>query len=472
VEAPEQRRITAYGLDRSAISWVLRPERAADVAEAIGFARTRGLRVCPAGGHNSFGDVFLLGDHVSLDMTRLDRILSLDEAARTITVEAGVLERDVLARVMPLGFQLAAASGSLWNTVGGSLSSNINGKDAWKVGTFGDQVQSFRIVLADGTTREVDRERDGPLFEAVVGGLGLLGVVTEVTLRLRPIPSTLVEVRTRAAPGVEELLAHFAQLSPENADFSYAWLDAYPHGRAFGRAVCETARFVPSTADPSTADIGRELLPPERILLLPPEIFWGVVRRGWRLLFRVGLEGAAFRAMNAVKYLRRHSAGERTTRVSFPTYQYPMAKLLPHWNLKFAPEGFNEVQALFPSERFEDALRTVLAYCRRHGRTPEVSAVRRHRADRYPLSFAGEGLSVTLPLPLAGFTPGGLDAYRRDLVEAILAFGGKVYLSKFPYLEREAFREMYPAYRRFLDVKGRVDPERCFWSEAAERLLG
>ena len=80
-------------------------------------------------------------------------------------------------------------------------------------------------------------------------------------------------------------------------------------------------------------------------------------------------------------------------------------------------------------------------------------------------------MSATFPFALAGFTPATLEAFRREVAEAILRFGGKLYLSKFPYLEPGLFRQMYPAQQAFREVKARVDPEGVFWSEAAARLF-
>jgi FAD/FMN-containing dehydrogenase len=367
---------------------------------------------------------------------------------------------------------LAAASGSLWNTIGGNLSSNINGKDSWCAGSFGDQVVSFKIALADGDVREVDRERDSELFEAVLGGLGLLGIVVEVRLRLRRVPSVQVERRSLPVTNSHQLAARFAELDPGTADFAYAWVDPYATDAEVGRGVFESARFVDGGSGVRQDELRRELVPPAHIAGLPPALFWGVVSRGWKALFAFGLDATAFRLMSRVKYTRAARAGDSRRIVAFADYQYPMVKIFPHWNLKFAPEGFNEVQVLLPAEGFGASLSALLAFCREHRRIPEVVAARRHRRDPYPLSFAGDGLSVTLPFSLAGFSPTGLDDYRSRLADTILELGGKIYLSKFPYLSRSVFRAMYPQWRRFAAVKERVDPERRFWSETAERLLG
>src|SRR5262249_42712661 len=147
------------------------------------------------------------------------------------------------------------------------------------------------------------------------------------------------------------------------------------------RAVCESARFVPAGQPVRADDFRRGFVPPARIFLLPPGVFWRAVNGGSRTLLAPGLDGQIFRYPNNVKYWRACRSGERTRLVAFPDYQYPMVKLFPYWNLRFAPEGFNEVQALLPTDRFEAGLRALLAVCQRHGRTPEVCAVRRHRAD-------------------------------------------------------------------------------------------
>jgi len=468
---PEKQRVTSYALDRSVLSWVARPESAAEVREYIEFARAKRLSICPAGGRNSFSDVFLLGDHLSLDLRRLDRVIDFDPSRGTITVEAGALTRDILALVMPVGWHLASTSGSPWNTVGGDLSSNVNGKDSWHAGTFGDQVESFEIVLADSSVRRVDRDSDPALFNAVIAGLGLLGVVTQVTLRLKPIPSLVIEERSRPAAGIAELIDAFLHLNPEFEDFSYAWVDAFPNGRAFARAVRESARFVDADGESAPEEFRQLLLPPTKILALEPRTFWRTVNRSGRFLSSIGLHSVVFRNLNRAKYFKARLSGERVRLSSFAAYQFPMTRLFPDWNQRFAPEGFNEVQALFPAERFERALRKVVATYVRYRRVPEVCGVRRHTSDSYDLSFAGEGLSFAIAYSLADFRPGELVAFQRELVDRILTEGGKVYLSKFPYLEPDAFRQMYPKAGTFLATKRAVDPDRLFWSDAAERLL-
>jgi hypothetical protein len=358
---------------------------------------------------------------------------------------------------MPFGWQLASISGSPTNTIGGNLSSNINGKDSWRVGSFGDQVLSFDIVLPGGETRTVTRNTDAELFNAVTAGLGLFGVITEVTLQLRPIESLMVETTSRPLTNVSELMNAFGRLDAASSDFCYAWIDAFAGPETFARSVFESARFVPSDPTSTEEEFQRRLFPRTTITGLTPETFWAIVRRGWKALYALGLHGTAFRAMNFVKYRSALARGEVRSRVLFPDYQYPRVKYFPRWNLKFAPEGFHEIHALFPASRFEDALRSVMKHWAAYGRTPELLAARRHRDDAYPLSFSGDGLSFTVPIALAGFDPRRIERFRTELVGEILEPEGKIYIAKFPYMTREAFRTMYPDHKK---VHGRQSARR------------
>ena len=79
-------------------------------------------------------------------------------------------------------------------TVGGSLSVNVHGRDIRHEALI-DTVDSFRLLMADGTVRNVSREENAELFPYVIGGYGLFGVILDVTLKLTD--DELYEMHTR-----------------------------------------------------------------------------------------------------------------------------------------------------------------------------------------------------------------------------------------------------------------------------------
>ncbi|MDJ0785243.1 MAG: FAD-binding oxidoreductase [Myxococcota bacterium] len=469
---PEPELVTTYGYTRSGTAIVARPLGREDLEACLAFARERDLSLVPAGGRNSFGDVFLRTGHLVVDLSGLDRVLDFDREAGRVVVEAGVRIPDLLARIMPEGFFLCGLSGSLWNTVGGNVGANIHGKDSWRDGNFVENVESFRMHLADGREVRLDRESDSELFHAAVGGLGLLGLVTEVTLRLRRIPSMRVETSSRRVGGFGEMLDAFEALDGARTDFAYGWVDAYGRGSQLGRGVFETARFAENGDGGDAAELRRRLQPPARVAGLRPETFWSVYRTGWDALVALRGERLFHGAMNRLKLAAAPVRERRAAPRPFPDFQYPMTRLLSHWRDKFRPRGFHEIQTLLPRPAAREGFEALLAVCRRFDVVPEVCSIRRHRDDPTLLSFKGDGLSLTVNHPLKHFPADRIGAFRDSLLDVALDHGGRIYLAKFPWIPRKTFHRMFPEAARFAAIKERVDPRGRLWSDAALPLLG
>lgn len=472
--APVLETVTTYGYTKSVVAEVVRPTTVDEARAALSLARGRGLSVATAGGRNSFGDVFQLDGQLVVDLSGLDTIHRFDPKTGVLVVGAGVRIPAILAQVMPAGWFLCGLSGSLWNTVGGNLGSNIQGKDSWRYGNFVENVQSFQLLRADGEQIEVDRESEPELFAAVPGGLGLLGMVTELTLQLRRIPSTRVVRSSQRTTSLDETIAALADLNGSSSDFAYAWTDALASEGVLGRGVFETGRFEGAHFEGVDDPASREeflagLHPRQRVAGMPTETFWSVYRMGWNVLVALRSEKHFHRLMNELKY-RSASRSVEVESVSFPEYQYPMVKRFGHWRDRFRPAGFHELHSLFPTAAAGAAFRELLTVCKNFGVVPEICGIRRHRDDPTLLSFRGDGLSMTVSHPLAHFPEGRLADFTEAFLSTVEAHGGRIYLAKFPFLSPERFRRMFPEYERFQAIKGRVDPDRLFWSDAAERL--
>ena len=166
------------------------------VAAVLRFANERGLPVVPrGGGSGSQGGAVPVGGGILLDLTRLDRIVEVDEESLTVTAEAGVngevLERALNERGLMLPHYPASVDLA---TVGGYVAARGSGVLSTRYGKIEDLVLSLRVALADGTVIEtvgVPRHAVGPeLTQLFVGSEGTLGVVTRASLQLAPLPAT------------------------------------------------------------------------------------------------------------------------------------------------------------------------------------------------------------------------------------------------------------------------------------------
>ena len=174
---------------------VARPSTEAGVAAAVRIASEHGVPVVPWGGGSGTqgGSVPIRGGLV-IDLTGLDRIVEIDERSFTVTCEAGVngnrLERELNARGLMLPHYPASSE---WATVGGYVAARGSGVLSTRYGKIEDLLLSLRVVLASGELIEtvpVPRHAVGPeLTQLFVGSEGTLGVITQVTLQIVPLPS-------------------------------------------------------------------------------------------------------------------------------------------------------------------------------------------------------------------------------------------------------------------------------------------
>ncbi|MGH2996134.1 MAG: FAD-binding oxidoreductase [Gaiellaceae bacterium] len=173
---------------------VLPPDEAG-VAAVLRFANERRLPVIPrGGGSGSQGGAVPVGGGILLDLTRLDRVVEVDEESLTVTAEAGVngerLERALNERGLMLPHYPASADLA---TVGGYVAARGSGVLSTRYGKIEDLVLSLRVVLAGGDVIEtvpVPRHAVGPeLTQLFVGSEGTLGVITQATLQIAPLPA-------------------------------------------------------------------------------------------------------------------------------------------------------------------------------------------------------------------------------------------------------------------------------------------
>ncbi|MEJ2128523.1 MAG: FAD-binding oxidoreductase [Woeseiaceae bacterium] len=120
-------------------------------------------------------------------MTRLDRIINVDSYNHTATVQAGVLVADLVKELAEYGLELAGGYDLAGRTVGGAVSAPCFGPSIGNSGTyFASSVTGLKMIRADGHMLKVDSSQKN-LLGSFRSSLGMLGVIHEVTLKVRPI---------------------------------------------------------------------------------------------------------------------------------------------------------------------------------------------------------------------------------------------------------------------------------------------
>lgn len=209
---------------------VVLPRTTSDVQHILRTATAHRVSVVPRGaGSGLAGGANAVDGCVVLSMERMDRILSVDADDLTAIVEPGVINAHLSEAALPHGLQYFPDPASrTFSTLGGNIATNAGGLCCVKYGVTRDYVLGLEVVLSDGTVLETGRRTlkgvaGYDLTSLFVGSEGTLGVVTQATLRLRPMappPATLVaffpdlekagaataEIRRRSVPSLLELM--------------------------------------------------------------------------------------------------------------------------------------------------------------------------------------------------------------------------------------------------------------------------
>jgi FAD/FMN-containing dehydrogenase len=166
-------------LNRTSIYGIVQVKTVDDIKNALLFAQANHLKVSIAGVRHSMGGHAFFKDALVLDMTKFNS-MSLDEANKVVTVQSGATWHDIQNLLHPKYAVKAMQSTDIFS-VGGSISVNAHGMDH-QAGSVGKTIRAMRVMLPDGSIQRASRTENQELFNLVIGGYGLFGIVLDVDL--------------------------------------------------------------------------------------------------------------------------------------------------------------------------------------------------------------------------------------------------------------------------------------------------
>ena len=433
---------------------VVRPESVDDVVGWVRAARAGGspAGLLARGQGRSYGDAAQRAGGTVMSSAGLDHVGDVrgDGTAAEIEVGAGVRLDDLLRRLVPQGWWLPVVPGTSAVSVGGAVAADVHGKSHHADGAFGRHVTTLELVDGHGVRRHL---RPGEAaFDATTGGMGLTGVVTGATLRLRPVRSAWMRTRTVVADDLDHLMGALADADRDHR-YTVAWIDALTRGRHLGRGVVSAGEH--AEPDELSRRHRRDPLrqrPPARLdvpVVAPPHL----------------LNTASVAAFNEGWFrLSRATAGGGVQPLA--GFFHPLDGVR-HWNRMYGPRGFVQYQLAVPHEAGEVVRAAVQRLAER--RVPSFLAVLKRfgAAGPGPLSFPAPGWTLALDLPADVEELGPL---LDDLDERVAAAGGRVYLAKDARLRPDLLAAMYPRIAQWRTVRHELDPDGVFASDLSRRL--
>jgi FAD/FMN-containing dehydrogenase len=441
-------------LNNTSVEGIIRPMTLAEIQGAVRTAKSARKSLSIAGGRHAMGGQQFGKGTVLVDMRGSAKLLNFDRDAGTLEVEAGAFWPEVISAYLHLQQDDQRAWGIAQKqtgadrlTIGGTLAANAHGRGL-TMKPFINDIESFKLVNANGAVLTCDRKENSELFRLAVGGYGLFGIVSSVTLRLVPRRKIRRVVEVRDTKGLMRAFDDRIRNGFLYGDFQFSVnekSDDFLHKGVFS---C----YQP--VDPATPV-------PEKERELSDE--------NWRTLLYLAHtdKDQAFKRY-ADYYLSTDGQiyWSDTHQLSIYPENYHLAidrRLLS----KPSTEIITEIDV--PREELESFLAEVREDFRRHNVELIYGTIRLiQKDDESFLPWAKQPYACTIFNLHTVHTPEGLehsaDAFRR-LIGMAVRRNGNYYLTYHRDATREQVLACYPNFSEFLRLKRKHDPDERFQSD-------
>lgn len=452
-------------LNATTVARIIRPRTVGELQELVAAAAGAGQALSVCGGRHAMGGQQFGTATTLVDMTGLNRVIDVDRERGLVTVEAGIDWVQLINHLLWTFADQEEAWGILQKqtgadhlTIGGALAANIHGRGL-RLRPFAADIESFTLLDPSGQAQFCSRTVNPRLFTLAIGGYGLFGPVTTVTLRLQHRQK--VERRVTIA-NVDDLPDLFDQRVREGYEFGDCQFAIDPASREFLQAG------VFSCYRPVASDVP---FPERQLSLGAPE---------WRRLLRLAHTDKS-RAF--AEYSRYYMAtdGQLYWSDTHQLSDYPdsyHASL--DADLGLAVKCSEMISELYvPRVTLPDFMLAVRADARQHGIDVIYGTIRIiEQDDETVLAWARRRwacivFNLHVEHTAAGIAKAAAD-FRR-LIDRAIQFGGSYYLTYHRWADARQLVTCHPRIQEFIGEKQRFDPGAVFrsdWYTHHQQLLG
>lgn len=421
----------------------VRPQSIEDIIGAI--KNTRGP-ISIGGGRFSMGGQISFENSLHIDMRKFNKVLSLDTVKKQITVQSGIVWRDLQKVIDAHNLSIKIMQTYANFTVGGSISVNCHGRYVGH-GPIVSSVLEIKLVTASGELITASRTQNQDVFAATIGGYGGIGVIVEVTLQLAD--NVKVERQTRLMP-VREYNKFFNETIRNDKDVIFHNGDLYPPDfdvinsvawKKTDKELTDTVRVTPAGGN-----------------------YW--------------LEKQVMKVVSSGDF------GKWTRRVIVDPYQYSDEKVV--WRNR---EASYDVQELEPESRAEETYvlqeyfipvnniqsfipKMKMIYDRYDVNIINVSLRHAYADAETYLSWAPEEVFAFVIYYKQGTDSDSREIVRQwtlEMTDAILSEKGSWYLPYQPHASIEQFQKAYLHADKYFAVKNRFDPHHRFTNKLLDK---
>jgi FAD/FMN-containing dehydrogenase len=424
---------------------VLKPTSTKDIQSAL---RAWSGSVSVGGGRYSMGGQIAAANSMHFDMRAFKKVIALDVPNKVIRVQAGITWRDIQDLIDPHNLAVKIMQSYSNFTVGGSLSVNCHGRYVGK-GPIINSVRALQLLTVNGDVLELSRTQQPALFNAIFGGYGGLGIITEVELDLEEntkIERAVCEIALADYPKYfhenivndKDILLHNADLLPPDYDAPriISW-------RVTEKSLTHTDRLVPRGLD----------------YTFEKNAIWSMTELPGGIYLRKSIDKLAKVDSNKVTWRNREASLDAASLE--PRSRTDSTYLLQEY---FIPVKNFQTFATDMTRILQTREAQVLNVSIRHSPADNQSLMKWAPTDVFSFVIYYKQESSKRASKL-------VRVWTRELIDAALANGGRYYLPYRLDATKKQFLMAYPEAKVFAALKAKIDPENRLRNQLWDKYL-
>lgn len=394
------------------------------------------------GNGRSYGDSSLQ-PNLTIDMKNFNKFYFFDDINGLVKVQSGLILNDLLKIIVPKGWFVPVSPGTKFVTIGGMVASNVHGKNHHKVGGFINYVKSITIINEHKKIITCSEKINKILFKSTFGGMGLTGVIIDITFKLKKIKNSFIDQKIFCTKDLKDTLKNLKKTC--KSTYTVGWIDCAKKNKNFGRSVIFTGEH--------NQDENKELIYiKDKGLTLP------------RFNYSFLLNSFSIKLFNFF-YYKYNFLKKKKNIVNYNSYFYPL-DLVKNWNIFYGEKGFFQYQFFIQDKIAYKGIKEILNLVQQNTIVSFLTTIKYMGKDSSILAFSDKGFTLALDFKYT--------MYNLNLAEKldalIVKYKGRIYLTKDSRMSKKKFNKTYKNLNFFKNKIRTKKNKSVFASLQSERI--
>ncbi len=426
------------------------PKNTKDILKIIDYAKKYRKKILPIGSGLSWYDTIFNTGNIIIDLSNYKKKFFFNKKKGELIISSQFKIKDIISRLNNFGWSLYSIPGGGEVTIGGCIGNDVHGKDSFKYGNFSQSIIELELVLPNKKVIKCSEKKNNKIFRSVCGGLGLIGIVTEVKLKLKPI-AKLYHSITIPCNNYKELVQNLYQ-DISKYDYINGWIDIYGKDKSLGKSVIfKSKKIIKKNLKSNNINTSN---------------FLNVIQK---YIFSLFVKNNLTKYINYFIFLVFKSKKENIN--TYKDISFPLSSYGVDIREIINPYSFFEIQILIKKKNMKNDLKNFILYCQKLDLMGFVIGIKMHKKNNNYISFSDNGISMNINQIFNANSDYSKELEKiKKLHDYVIKKNHKIYICKDVLLDKVKIRKNYKRYNDFLNIKKKYDKNDLFYSDFLKRV--